>query len=108
MTKTATPKLEALLEEYKDILVPLICKRIPQCTIYLFGSRARKDYREGADIDIAINAKNPLPLATLAALQCDLDETCIPVPVDFIDLQSVAEDFRARVLKEGIIWNKSA
>ncbi len=106
MTEQATPELEALLEGYKNILVPLICKRIPLCTIYLFGSRARKDYHSGADIDIAIDAGQPVPQAILAMLQHDLDETYIPVSVDFVDLQMVADDFRAQVLKEVIVWNK--
>lgn len=105
---SVTPDLELLLENYKNILIPLICKRVPRCTIYLFGSRARKDYHEGADIDIAIDAGTALEYKLLALLQNDLDETYIPVAVDFVDLNNVATDFRQRVLKEGIIWNKSA
>ena len=106
MTK-ATPALEARLEGYKNILIPLICARIPNCTIYLFGSRARKDYHEGADIDIAIDAGSPLPFAQLALLQDDLNATYIPVAVDFIDLHSVDKSFWDHVLNEGIIWKHS-
>ncbi len=102
--KNIATDLEGLLEEYKNILVPLICKRVPHCTIYLFGSRARKDYYEGADIDIAIDADGPLQALQLALLQGDVDETNIPVAVDFVDLNAVTDTFREQVLKEGVVW----
>jgi uncharacterized protein len=104
--KTASADLEKRLERYRIILIQLIHKRIPRCTIYLFGSRARKDYREGADIDIAIDAGAQIGLSLLGDLHVDLDETTIPVTVDFIDFNAVSDELRKRLLKEGIIWSK--
>lgn len=106
MADTPSPQLEALLEKYKEQLVALILKRIPGCSIYLFGSRARKDYRSGADIDLALDAGKPISFSMLGDLQLDLDDTTIPVAVDFVDLQTATGDFLQNILRDRIVWNK--
>ena len=108
MTKSLDLKLERLLEQYRAELVPLIHKRVPGATIYLFGSRARKDYHEGADIDIAISApeQKVVDIFVLGMLALDLEDTMVPVEVDFVDFNGASEKFRQIVLREGIVWSK--
>ncbi len=105
MKKTPSPQLEALLNSYMAELVILIHKHLPNSAIYLFGSRARKDYHEGADIDIAIDATTPISIETLCELYNGIEETNIPVSVDFVDLNRTSPDLVKIVKKEGIIWN---
>lgn len=104
MKKKPPIHLEILLDSYMAELVALIHHRIPGSTVYLFGSRARKDYREGADIDIAIRADTPITIDTISCLYNDLDDTTIPVEVDFVNFDTAGKDFQARILKEGIVW----
>jgi len=33
-----------------------------------------------------------------------IEETTIPIKVDLVDLQSVTDDFKEQVLKEGVLW----
>ena len=42
------------IEKYKNIILPIIIKYIPQAKVILYGSRARQDAREGSDIDIIV------------------------------------------------------
>ncbi len=106
MKKAPNAKLEKLLAIYMDELVTLIHKHIPDATIYLFGSRARKDYKEGADIDIAIQSTGPLSIDSISLLYDGLEDTTIPVSVDFVDLNRTSPELIARIQKEGIVWNK--
>jgi hypothetical protein len=73
--------------------------------LYLFGSRARGDAARASDIDIAILPDAPLEPGTLARIRDALEESAIPYEVEVIDLSSVDERFRRRVLAEAIAWN---
>ena len=73
--------------------------------LYLFGSRARGDAARASDIDIAILPDTALEPGTLARIRDALEESTIPYEVDVIDLSSIDEPFRRRVLAEAIAWN---
>jgi predicted nucleotidyltransferase len=73
--------------------------------LYLFGSRARGDARRASDVDIAILPDAPLEPGTLARIRDALEESTIPYEVEVIDLSSVDESFRRKVLAEAIAWN---
>jgi len=77
----------------------------PGAQIYLFGSFARNEMRTTSDIDIAVDAGRPLPLARLADIRERLESSRIPYRVDLIDLQRVSIEMKARVVEEGIAWN---
>ncbi|MFA5861547.1 MAG: nucleotidyltransferase domain-containing protein [Candidatus Thermoplasmatota archaeon] len=72
--------------------------------VYLFGSWARGDARQISDIDVAIRARRPLPIALLSEIREALSESHIPYPVDIVDLNDVSPSFRARILSEGVRW----
>ena len=73
--------------------------------LYLFGSRARGDAARASDIDIAILPEAPLEPGTLARIRDALEESTIPYPVEVIDLSSVNDTFRRKVLTQAIEWN---
>lgn len=89
---------------YKETLLKIIHMHIPQCKIYLFGSRARGDARSGADIDLAINAGQQIDTKTLLKIYGDIEQTTIPVNVDVVDMHSISLPMRLDIEKEGIVW----
>jgi predicted nucleotidyltransferase len=58
-----------------------------------------------SDIDIAILPDAPLEPGTLARTRDALEESTLPYEVEVIDLSSVDETFRRKVLSEAIGWN---
>ena len=72
--------------------------------LFLFGSRARGDAARASDIDIAILPDAPLEPGTLARIRDALEESTIPYEVEVVDLSSVDESFRRKVLAEAIAW----
>jgi len=68
--------------------------------IYLFGSRAKGNFRENSDVDIAIEGQD-LNISTLTFI---LEESNIPYKVDVIDLSKAPEALKEEVLKTGIRW----
>lgn len=92
------------LEEYKDIIVPIILKHVPQAKIILYGSRARGDSKEGSDIDIALDIGTPIDKSLLSEIEWDLEDSDLPILFDIVDLAKISADMKKSILKDGIIW----
>jgi predicted nucleotidyltransferase len=73
--------------------------------ILLFGSRARGEYRHGADFDIGIES---VDIETFQRLRVQFEnfreESIVPYKVDIIFLDNVKPDFKKEVMKDVIIW----
>lgn len=93
-----------MTEDYKKELLSIIHKYIPHCTVYVFGSRARKTHREGSDIDLAIDAGKKISLNTILDIKAEIEETTIPLFVDIVDIYSVSDDLKEEIEKEGVLW----
>ena len=84
-------------------LVKRICQEINPDEIILFGSRARGDYRENSDFDIAVKASSISPGAW-DKLQLELEEEPITLyKVDLVDFSQLNEDYQKRISSEGKI-----
>ncbi|EKD23320.1 MAG: DNA polymerase, beta protein [uncultured bacterium] len=91
-------------ENYKNTLIDIIHNRVPNCKIYLFGSRARGTNQTGADIDLALDAKSVIDISIFYKIQDDIEETTIPLTIDLVDLFSASETLKNEVKKEGVLW----
>jgi len=94
-----------MLDRFKPILLEIIHKHVPNCKVYLFGSRARGTHKEGADIDLVLEAQHKVDFTTILKIQRDIEETTIPVFVDVVDLDGTSDDFKNEVKRDGILWN---
>lgn len=74
--------------------------------VFLFGSRAAGRAGRYSDIDVGILPREPLPVGLLAELREALEESRIIYDVDVVDLSKVSDDFRSRVISEGVRWNE--
>lgn len=92
-------------DSYKKTLVELVKQVLPESKIYLFGSRARKTHREGADIDIALDNGNPIDFRTICLIKDKIDDSTIPVFVDVIDINNIDEDFKKTIEKGFVLWS---
>lgn len=72
--------------------------------LYLFGSWARGDVRQASDIDIAVLPTGPLDPTVLVALRSALEDSNVPYRVDVVDLRTTSDEFRRRVVEEGVRW----
>jgi len=67
--------------------------------VYLFGSRAKGDYDEYSDIDIAVEGD-----IDIASLRFILEESNLPQKVDVVDMKYISDKFKEEILKHGIRW----
>ena len=74
--------------------------------IYLFGSWAAETAGRTSDIDVAVLPIDPIPRHMLSEIREALEESGVIYPVDLVDLSESSEQFRARVLREGVLWSE--
>ena len=78
------------------------------CTIFLFGSRARGAHRRSSDIDIGFSGLTDTNFAKVRDLLLEeLEESVIPHHVDLVNMDAVPRYFRDVVMPEVIVWKQS-
>lgn len=69
--------------------------------VWLFGSRARGDYKPYSDIDISLVGN--LTTSHLAELETQLDDLLLPYTIDLTCLQSIRNTaLKANIAREGV------
>ena len=89
--------------EYKKQILKAIAYHFPDAKVILFGSRARGTHKEGADVDVAIQVKEPIELGEMARARVTLENLPIPLEVDLVNLDTVPEELKHVILREGIV-----
>jgi predicted nucleotidyltransferase len=95
---------EELAREARARLEPM-CARLVQRygvrRIWLFGSLAEGAFREGSDIDLAVEG---LPGGSaLFRAGVELEEIACPFPVDLVPLEEARPSLREKVLSRGTL-----
>jgi len=89
---------------YKKEILRALEYHFPGAKIMLFGSRARRTHKEGADIDIAIDAGKAIPSYELARARVTMEHLHIGPRVDLVDMQVIPQILKDTILEEGIVW----
>jgi hypothetical protein len=80
----------------------------PVATVYLFGSFAIGGRHRASDVDLALEAPEPLSRDLLARLREQIEESHVPYRVDVVDLSEADASFRERVKRTGKVWIERA
>lgn len=92
-------------ETTKRKMIGVIRAVFPSARIYLFGSRARGDFKKRSDIDIAIDGGHSLPRVVVGEVKDMLNASHIPYSIDVVDYWAVSNAMRRVIKKERILWN---
>lgn len=95
---------EQINPQYKDEILRALEYHFPGAKIILFGSRAKSAHKEGADVDIAVDARQPILLRELGRARNTLENLFIPLMIDVVDLNNTSERLKQEILKNGVIW----
>jgi len=91
------------LDEVRKLVTAGLCGY--RARIYLFGSWTAGVGGRTSDIDVAVLPLEPIPRHVFSEIREALEQSRVLYPVDLVDLSDASEDFRARVLREGVLWN---
>lgn len=78
------------------------------CSIFLFGSRARGIYRRNSDIDVGFSGLSDAAFTKIRdRLLAELEESIIPHHVDLVNMDTAPPSFKNVAMKEVVIWKQS-
>jgi predicted nucleotidyltransferase len=93
------------LSQMRDLVLRVTASL--DCTIFLFGSRARGTYRRSSDIDIGFSGlSDSLFTTTRDHLLSEIEESVIPHHVDLVNIDTAPSKFRDIAMKEVIVWKQ--
>jgi type I restriction enzyme S subunit len=84
---------KSLIHQVQDILK----EHVPDCEVWVFGSRAGPLAKPFSDLDLAIVSPDGLAVRRLALLSAAFEESDLPIKVDLVDWKSANPAFRDRV-----------
>src|SRR3990167_7931695 len=91
-------------QEKQTQIIKVIEIFFPNAKIYLFGSRAKNTHTAISDIDIAVDAGQPMGIVERGQINSMLEALSIPQNIDVVDFQRAPEALRANILHDGIVW----
>ena len=86
----------AQLEQVKRIL----SEYVPECAVWVFGSRIRQTAKAWSDLDLVIVGADRQELDVLGGLREAFEESDLPIRIDVLDWHAISPEFQA-VIKEG-------
>ena len=73
--------------------------------VNLFGSRAKGNYKNGSDIDLAL--AGPVGFSELGTIAFELDDLLLPWEIDLIPLETISNaDLREHIARVGQVFYK--
>lgn len=103
--------VKTLESKYLDQTRELVIKATADldCTIFLFGSRARGLHRRSSDIDIGFSGLSEAVFArTRDRVLSELEESLVPHRVDLVNIDTAPSDFKSVATEEVVIWKQSS
>ena len=96
--------VEHLEEKYKKMILDAMNYHFPGSKVILFGSRARRTHKPGADIDIAVEADEPIDFNEMYRARVTLEHLIVPFKIDLVDMNEIPAELQETIREEGIIW----
>lgn len=90
--------------EQKEKLIGFLNVLFPGIKITLYGSRARGNFKERSDYDLALDIGRKITRLELAQMQNAIEVLNIPQSVDLADMHAIPEEMKENILREGVVW----
>jgi predicted nucleotidyltransferase len=85
-----------------EMVLTILRHRIPDRTVWAFGSRVNGNARKNSDLDLAIQGDEALSDEIYSQLVDDFDESDIPIRVDLLDWNRIDNDFKPHITERYI------
>ncbi|MBO1926483.1 nucleotidyltransferase domain-containing protein [Thiomicrorhabdus sp. 6S2-11] len=79
----------------REIIQAILANYLPEnCSVWVFGSRAKGRATYQSDLDLAIECQSLLDSKIISRLKYEFEESKLPFMVDIVDFNSVSDSFR--------------
>ena len=87
----------AVTEKQLHLVRNILTRIVPDADCFAFGSRLGAHHHRYSDLDVAVRAARPIPLAALSELEEAFAESDLPFRVDVVDLHRASPEFQRLV-----------
>jgi predicted nucleotidyltransferase len=89
--------------DHRRLVLDILGANLPQGTkTWVFGSRATGRARRYSDLDLAIDAGQPMTLDEVARLREAFSDSDLQYRVDFLDWHEISDRWRETIVAEGV------
>jgi len=81
------------------IIIDIIKKYVPDCEVWVFGSRYHGTAKESSDLDLVVIGEHKLLLSQMADLRYAFQESDLVFSVDIIDWNKISKKFQSAISK---------
>jgi type I restriction enzyme S subunit len=92
--------------EQKKIITDLLGKFLPDCEVWIYGSRAKSTSTPKSDLDMVVFADKKQRLQ-VADLREAFEESNLPFCVDLFTWNEIPEQFQKNIISEHILFRKA-
>ena len=92
--------------DHLETVTQILAQHIPQCDVWLFGSRATGQAKPHSDLDLAIITHQPLTASRMAALRLAFEDSHLPIKVDLVDWTLISDEFREVIKNQFVVLQK--
>ncbi len=71
--------------------------------IWIFGSRARGDFKKFSDLDVLYMSSKKLDPSLIASIRENLEESQLPIKIDLVSEADLADSYRDQILSERVV-----
>jgi len=91
-----------LTAEHEQLLTDIVIAPLSKqgASIFVFGSRARGDYKKFSDLDIVV--EGVVPASLISGIRESLEESSLPFRVDIVQIHELADSYREGVLRDRV------
>jgi len=100
-------KMIHLAPEHVQIVRAILRQHAPRAQAFVFGSRAGRQPKPHADLDLLLREDGPIDSHRFAALCADLEDSDLPFRVDVLDYHYTDPAFLARIAPDCIPFPSS-
>jgi len=86
--------------KYLAMIKNILVIHVPECEVWVFGSRVTGKARKYSDIDLVLIGKEKLEWHLMEAVRNDLSESDLPFMVDLLDWHDISDSFRQVIRKQ--------
>ncbi len=93
-----------LPKAHQQLVLEIIRRRLPDATIWVYGSRAKGRARRYSDLDLMLdNRGKGIPGSVMGSLDEDFDESDLPIIVELRDMAETDAAFLDRIRKDFLL-----
>ena len=93
--------------KHVETIQRILAEHIPECEVRAFGSRVQWTAKDYSDLDLAVVGSEPLSLRQLRRLKEAFEESDLPIRVDVVDWQALADWFKKVIATEYEVIQKA-